>query len=164
MIRRAPTIIVLEQKDVDSHLERIYLRNSLTAGFEQLHLDEDNDLLMDHSPMSSCASADPSDVDVDESGLGQGGSSCYEDASSPKYKSCASTPTSVTKSCLKSPNPRQQQFSLQNAFSSEVYPCRADRSVDPPRLKVKFALSPQEFNQHNKGTPLSPEGETGMSS
>ncbi|KAJ5551016.1 hypothetical protein N7535_001045 [Penicillium sp. DV-2018c] len=161
MIRRAPTIIALDNKDVDSHLERIFLRYSLTTSFEQLRLDEDessNDLLMDHFPMSSGASSDPSDVDIDESGLGQGGCSFYEDASSPKYKDVASTganslPASATKSCLRSPDLSQQRFSLQNAISSEVYPC----TVDPPRLKVKFALSPQEFDQH-RGTCRLPEG------
>ncbi|KAJ5130476.1 uncharacterized protein N7515_006515 [Penicillium bovifimosum] len=163
MIRRAPTIIVLDQNDVDSHLERIYLRDSLTTSFEQLRLNENEGFdLLAHLPMSSGVSSDPSE-DIEESGLGQGGCSRYEDASSSKYKSCASIdgnpPTSVIKSCLRSPDMRQQQSSSsQNAVSSEVYPCRPDRFVDPARLKVKFALSSQAF-QH-KGSSHSPEGET----
>ncbi|KAJ5795536.1 uncharacterized protein N7518_004076 [Penicillium psychrosexuale] len=137
MIRRPPTIIALEEKDVESHLQRIYIRHTLTVEFEQLHLESCDET--DPYP-SSCISTD-SDVDIDTTGLSQDGS-CFE-STSPRNKSHASADaiqhTSVTKSCLRSPT---QHSSVQVTIPIGVY-SQADRFVDPPRLKVKFALSPQ---------------------
>lgn len=161
MLRRPPTIIALEENDVESHLQRIYIRHTLTVEFEQLHLDDEScDEMTDPSP-SSCLSSE-SDVDLDITGLSQEGSSCFEPIS-PRDRSYASTDaiphTTVTKSCLKSPIPTQQS-SLQLTISTGIH-SQADRSVDPPRLKVKFALSPQELEPHSGKAPL--EEETGMS-
>lgn len=159
MIRRPPTIIVLEENDVESHLQRIYIRHTLTVEFEQLHLDDESCDETDPFP-SSCVSTE-SDVGIDTTGLNQEGS-CFE-PTSPRERSYASTDaiphTSVTKSCLKSPISNQQS-SLQVTISTGVH-SQADRSVDPPRLKVKFALSPQELELHSGNAPL--EEETGMS-
>ncbi|KOS39812.1 hypothetical protein ACN38_g9330 [Penicillium nordicum] len=159
MIRRPPTIITLEENDVESHLQRIYIRHTLTVEFERLHLDDENcDRMTDPSP-SSCVSSE-SDVDLDTVGLSQEGSPCFEPIS-PKDRSYASTDaiphTTVTKSCLKSPIPTQQS-SLQLKSSTGIH-SQVDRSVDPPRLKVKFALSPQELELHSGKAPL--EEETG---
>lgn len=161
MIRRPPTIITLEENDVESHLQRIYIRHTLTVEFERLHLDDENcDRMTDPSP-SSCVSSE-SDVDLDTIGLSQEGSPCFEPIS-PKDRSYASTDaiphTTVTKSCLKSPIPTQQS-SLQLKSSTGIH-SQVDRSVDPPRLKVKFALSPQELELHSGKAPL--EEETGKS-
>lgn len=161
MIRRPPTIIALEENDVEAHLQRIYIRHTLTVEFEQLHLDDENrDEMTDPSP-SSCVSSE-SDVDLDSTGLSQEGSPCFEPIS-PRDRSYASTDaiphTAVTKFCLKSPIPTQQS-SLQLTISTGIH-SQADRSVDPPRLKVKFALSPQDLELHSGKAPL--EGETGMS-
>ncbi|KAI2727747.1 hypothetical protein DTO027I6_1966 [Penicillium roqueforti] len=137
MIRRPPTIIALEEKDVESHLQRIYIRHTLTVEFEQLHLESCDET--DPYP-SSCISTD-SDVDIDTTGLSQNGS-CFE-STSPRYNSHASADailhSSVSKSCLKYPT---QHSSVQVTIPIGVY-SQADRFVDPPRLKVKFALSPQ---------------------
>ncbi|KXG48826.1 uncharacterized protein PGRI_026960 [Penicillium griseofulvum] len=153
MIRRPPTIITFDENDIESHLQRIYIRHTLTVGFEQLHLDESE------MEPSSCVSSE-SDVDNDTTGLSQEGSSCFEP--SPRDRSYVSTDaiphTSVTKSCLKSPIPNQQS-SLQMSIPTGVH-SQADRSVDPLRLKVKFALSPEELELHSGKAPLE---ETGMS-
>ncbi|CAP94321.1 hypothetical protein EN45_019900 [Penicillium chrysogenum] len=157
MIRRPPTIVALDENDVEYHLQRIYIRHTLTGAFEQLHLDESCDET-DRSP-SSCISTD-SDVDIDTTGLSQAGS-CFE-STSPKDRGYAFKDAiahnSVTKSCLKSPIPNQQS-SLQVATPTRVN-SQADRSVDPPRLKVKFALSPQELELHSKA-PLEEETDRG---
>ncbi|KAJ5188643.1 hypothetical protein N7491_004963 [Penicillium cf. griseofulvum] len=149
MIRRPPTIIALDENDIESHLQRIYIRHTLTVGFEQLRLDESDEM----EPPSSCVSSE-SDVDIDTTGLSQEGSLCFEP--SPRDRSYASTDaiphTSVTKSCLKSPISNQQS-SLQMTISTGVH-SQADRAVDPPRLKVKFALSPQELELHSGKAPL----------
>ncbi|KAJ5467674.1 hypothetical protein N7475_005426 [Penicillium sp. IBT 31633x] len=171
MIRRPPTVIALEEQDLESHFQRLYLRHTLTVDFEQLRLDEDEsfgDFQTDQSPMNSCISSNPSDVDIDTTDPGQGGSSCFGHKSSPRDRShparCANPQsTSVIKSCLKSPNPNQLQFSVHNTISPGVHSHRAERSVDPPRLKVKFALSPQEITHQNGKDHLSPEEETGKS-
>ncbi|CAG8888074.1 unnamed protein product [Penicillium egyptiacum] len=156
MLRRPPTIIALEENDVEYHLQRIYIRHTLSLEFEQLHLDESCDE-RDASP-SSCVSTE-SDVDIDTTGLSQEGL-CLE-PTSPRNRSYAATDAiphnSVTKSCLKSPI--SNQSSLQVAISTRVH-SQADQSVDPPRLKVKFALSPQELELHNKA-PLEEETDRG---
>lgn len=161
MIRRPPTIIALEENDIESHLQRIYIRHTLTVEFEQLHLDDESCDKMTDASASSCVSSE-SDVDLDTIDLSQEGSPCFEPIS-PKDRSYASTDpiphTTVTKSCLKSPIPTQQS-SLQLTISTGIH-SQADRSVDPPRLKVKFALSPQELELHSGKAPL--EEETGMS-
>ncbi|KAJ5960394.1 uncharacterized protein N7479_007544 [Penicillium vulpinum] len=155
MIRRPPTIIALEEKDVESHLQRIYIRHTLTVEFEQLHLDDESCDEMDPSPSSHVSSE--FDEDIDTTGLTQEGSSCFE-PTSPRDRSCASTDaiphTSITKSCLKSPIPNQHS-SLQVTISTGIH-LQADRS-DPPRLKVKFALSPQEHELHSGNAPLGEE-------
>ncbi|KAK4871385.1 hypothetical protein LT330_000622 [Penicillium expansum] len=153
MIRRPPTIIALEEGDVESHLQRIYIRHTLSIEFEQLHLeDESCDETMDPS-LGSCTSTE-SDVEIDATSLSQEGTSCFE-PTSPRERSYAfinAIPhTSVTKSCLKSPNPNQQS-SLQLTISTGIQ-SQADRSVDPPRLTVKFALSPQEPELHSGKAP-----------
>ncbi|KAJ5384533.1 hypothetical protein N7517_002444 [Penicillium concentricum] len=152
MIRRPPTFIALDENDIESHLQRIYIRHTLTVEFEQLHIDDESCDEMDQSP-SSCVSSE-SDVDIDTTCLSQEGSSYFE--STPRNRSYASTDaiphTSVTKSCLKSPNSTQQS-SLKVTISTGVQ-SQADRSVDPPRLKVKFALSPQELELHSGKAPL----------
>ena len=84
MIRRPPTIVALDENDVEYHLQRIYIRHTLTGEFEQLHLDESCDET-DRSP-SSCISTD-SDVDIDTTGLSQAGS-CFE-STSPKDRGYA---------------------------------------------------------------------------
>ena len=156
MIRRTPTIIALEANDVEYHLQRIYIRHSLTVEFDQLRLDENWD---ETDPSASSCIPTDSDVDIDTTGPSQAGSSFV--STSPKYRSYASKEAialnSVTKSCLKSPIPNQQS-SLRVATSTGGN-SQADRSVDPPRLKVKFALSLQELGFHGKA-PL--EEETGM--
>ncbi|EKV07367.1 hypothetical protein PDIG_65250 [Penicillium digitatum PHI26] len=152
MIRRPPTVIALEESDVESHLERIYIRHTLTVEFEQLHLDESCDETMDPS-LSSCVPTE-SNADIDTTGLSQEGFSCFE--SSPGERSYASTNaiphTSVTKSCFKSPNPNHRS-SFHLTISTGIQ-SQADWSVDPPRLKVKFALSPQELELHSGKAPL----------
>ncbi|KAJ5208933.1 hypothetical protein N7449_003312 [Penicillium cf. viridicatum] len=157
MIRRPPTIIALEENDVESHLQRIYIRHTLTLEFEQLHLDDESCHEMTDPSPSSCVSSE-SDVDLDITGLSQEGSSCFEPIS-PRDRSYASTDaiphTTVTKSCLKSPIPTQQS-SLQLTISTGIH-SQVDRSVDPPRLKVKFALSPQELEPHSGKAPLEEE-------
>lgn len=154
MIRRPPTIIALDENDVEYHLQRIYIRHTLTVGFEQLHLESCDET----GPFSSSCISTDSDVDIDTADLSQAGS-CFE-PTSPKdsYSSKDSIAhNSVTKSCLKSPIPNQQS-SLPVATSTGVN-SQADQSVDSPRLKVKFALSPQVLGLHSKA-PL--EEETGM--
>ncbi|KAJ5514129.1 hypothetical protein N7463_003681 [Penicillium fimorum] len=158
MIRQPPTIIALDENDIESHFQRIYIRHALTVEFEQLHLDEGCDEMRDPSP-SSCLSSE-SDVEVDTTCLSQEGSSYFEPT--PRNRSYASTNplphTSITKSCLKSPIPHQPS-SLQMTISTGVQ-SQADRSVDPPRhflpagMKVKFALSPQELELHSGKAPL----------
>ncbi|KGO64037.1 hypothetical protein PITC_012740 [Penicillium italicum] len=153
MIRRPPTIISLEESDIESHLQRIYIRHTLTVEFEQLHLDDNCDETMDPS-LGSYVSAE-SDVDIDTTDLSQEGSSCFESTSSRErsYASSNVIPhTSVTKSCLKPPNLNQQP-SLQLTISTGIH-SQADRSVDPLRLKVKFALSPQELELHTGKAPF----------
>ncbi|KAJ5163576.1 uncharacterized protein N7500_005406 [Penicillium coprophilum] len=149
MIRRPPTIIALDENEVESHIQRIYIRHTLTVKFEQLHLESCDE--MDSSP-SSCVSSE-SDVDIDTTGLSQEGSSCFEPT--PRNRNYASRDaiphTSLTKSCLKSPT-TNQQTSLQVTISTGVH-SQADRSVDPPRLKVKFALSPQDLELHSDKAP-----------
>lgn len=156
MIRRPPTVIALEESDVESHLERIYIRHTLTVEFEQLHLDESCDETMDPS-LSSCVPTE-SNADIDTTGLSQEGFSCFE--SSPGERSYASTNaiphTSVTKSCFKSPNPNHRS-SFHLTISTGIQ-SQADWSVDPPRLKVKFALSPQELELHSGKAPLEETG------
>ncbi|OQE46946.1 hypothetical protein PENCOP_c001G02716 [Penicillium coprophilum] len=150
MIRRPPTIIALDENEVESHIQRIYTRHTLAVKFEQLQLDESCDE-MDLSP-SSCVSSE-SDVDIDTTGLSQEASSCCEPT--PRNRNYASrdaiSHTPMTKSCLKSPT-SSQQSSLQVTIFTGVH-SQADRSVDPPRLKVKFALSPQDLELHSDKAP-----------
>ncbi|KAJ5773973.1 hypothetical protein N7457_008869 [Penicillium paradoxum] len=169
MIRRPPTIIALEEQDVESHLQRIYLRHSLPIDFEQLRLDEDesfDDLQLGQSPMSSYVSSDLSDVDIDTTDPGHEGPLCsalYSGyTSSPEDRSHAlvdATPQSrsVTKSCLKSPISSKQRSSLQKKISSEGHSYRANLFVDPPRLKVKFTMPPPGLELHNGKVHLPPE-------
>ncbi|CAG7939313.1 unnamed protein product [Penicillium nalgiovense] len=155
MIRRPPTIIALDENDVEYHLQRIYIRHTLTVGFEQLHLESCDET----GPFSSSCISTDSDVDIDTADLSQAGS-CFE-PTSPKdsYSSKDSIAhNSVTKSCLKSPIPNQQS-SLPVATSTGVN-SQADQSVDSPRLKVKFALSPQVLGLHSKA-PLEEETDRG---
>ncbi|KAJ5835004.1 hypothetical protein N7447_001030 [Penicillium robsamsonii] len=153
MIRRPPTIIALDENDIESRFQRIYIRHTLTVELERLHLDDEScDEMRDPSP-SSCPSSE-SDVEVDTTCLSQE-EPLYSEPT-PRNRSYASTNpiphTSMTKSCLKSPISHQQS-SLQMSISTGVQ-SQADRSVDPPRLKVKFALSPQELELHSGKTPL----------
>ncbi|CAI7664609.1 unnamed protein product [Penicillium glandicola] len=153
MIRRPPTIIALDENEVESHLHRIYIRHTLTVEFEQLCLDESCNEMRDPSP-SSCVSSE-SDEDIDTTGLSQEGS-CFEPIS-PRDRSYTSTdaiPHTSVKSCLKSPvtNPSSLQVTIPTGMHSQ-----ADRAVDPPRLKVKFALSPQDLELHSGKAPLEEE-------
>lgn len=163
MIRRPPTAIALEHQDVESHLQRIYLRHTLTVDFEQLRLDDESvgDLQMEYT-LSPGVSSDHSDGKIDTT-EGQAGPSCIGyTLPQDENASTSATPQirSATKSCLKSPVPSKCRLSLQGTISPGVHPRRADRLVDP-QLKVKFALSPQELELHNGNVHLPPE-EIGM--
>ncbi|CAI7584600.1 unnamed protein product [Penicillium viridicatum] len=150
MIRRPPTIIALEENDVESHLQRIYIRHTLTVEFEQLHLDDENhDEMTDPSP-SSCVSSE-SDVDLDSTGLSQEGSPCFEPIS-PRDRSYASTDaiphTTVTKSCLKSPIPTQQS-SLQLTISTGIHSI-LNSIAARPLLKKKQSNSPADRDRRGE--------------
>lgn len=141
MIRRTPTLIALEEDEIESHLRRIFLRHTLTVNFEQLHLDD--------SVRSSSLSSG-SDAGFDTSG------STRSDAE-PNPPGTSSTIVPM-KSCLRpsSSNPTQ---SVQKAISA-LYP--ADEA-DPPRLRVTDASSPQELELHSGRAIRSSEHETGES-
>jgi hypothetical protein len=163
MIRRPPTLIALEEDDIESHLQRIYLRHTLTLNFEQLQLDdfEDLDQLMDEPPSSSVPSDFDGDSDINNSD--QEGSPCHEHNSPNSPRDGISMSTDVIsqfamKPCLKSPISNLHR-SLQNPISS-AKSRSADGSTDPPRLKVTFALSPQDLELH-RGIASVPEEETG---
>ncbi|KAJ5861336.1 uncharacterized protein N7529_008646 [Penicillium soppii] len=162
MIRRPPTLIALEEDDIESHLQRIYLRHTLTLNFEQLQLDdfEDLDQLMDEPPSSSVPSDFDGDSDINNSD--QEGSPCHEHNSPNSPRDGISMSTDVIsqfamKPCLKSPISNLHR-SLQNPISS-AKSRSADGSTDPPRLKVTFALSPQDLELH-RGIASVPEEET----
>ncbi|KAJ5341098.1 hypothetical protein N7541_010222 [Penicillium brevicompactum] len=131
MIRRAPTFIALEEDDIDSHLQRIFLHHTLIIDLEQLHLDE--------SDLSSSAAG----TNLDR------GSTRASSHSSPG----SSTIPQPEKSCLRAPASVCRD--LQSAITFE-YP--ADGS-DPPKPKVTYALSPQELELHS-GRAIHSPGQT----
>lgn len=140
MIRRTPTLIALEEDEIESHLQRIFLRHTMTVDFEQLHLD-------DSVRSSSLSSA--SDAGFDTSG-------------STRSYAEPNPPTSSTivpmKSCLR-PSSSTRTRSVQMAISA-LYP--ADEA-DPPRQRVTDASSPQELELHSGRVIRSSEHETGKS-
>jgi hypothetical protein len=166
MIRRPPTLIALDEDDVESHLQRICLRHTLTLDFEKLQLDdkESFDLLRDPSPSSSVSSDFDGDSNINS--LNEGEASCFED-NSPRDEISASTDVisqpAPVKPCLKSPNSNLHR-SLQDPTSVKSPPADGSRSIDPPRLKVTFALSPQKLELHSGMASFPLEEETGNSS
>lgn len=137
MIRRAPTLILLEEDDVDSHLQRIFHRHTLMIDLEQLHLDE--------SDLSSPAP---------ESSLDHGSSRASSHNSPDGY----STIPKPGKSCLRASASLCRD--LQSAIPFE-YPANGS---DPPKPKVTYALSPQELELHSGRAIHSPgQTETGRS-
>ncbi|CAI7602849.1 unnamed protein product [Penicillium bialowiezense] len=132
MIRRAPTLILLEEDDVDSHLQRIFHRHTLMIDLEQLHLDE--------SDLSSPAP---------ESSLDHGSSR----ASSHNSPDGSSTIPKPGKSCLRASASLCRD--LQSAIPFE-YPANGS---DPPKPKVTYALSPQELELHS-GRAIHSPGQT----
>ena len=165
MIRRPPTLIALDEDDIESHLQRIFLSHTLATNFEKLQLADYEslvDLLMDQSPSSSISSDLDGDSDINS--LNQGESSCFEHTSSRDEISASTDVISQPapmKPCLKSPISNLHRSSLKPISSVKSRP--ADGSTDPPRLKVTFALSPQELELHSGRASFPLEEETGNS-
>jgi hypothetical protein len=159
MIRRPPTLIFLED-DIESLLERICRRYALTLDFENLQLDDEVEL--NPSPSSSVSSGfdafgRDSDINTDHNTLDQGEPSCYEDTfpgdelSEPLELSPTTDVISQpapAKPCLKSLISNLHRSS-KNPISSVKSRPDGSRSTDPQRLKVTFALSPQELELHS---------------
>ncbi|KAJ5749193.1 uncharacterized protein N7511_010889 [Penicillium nucicola] len=143
MIRRRPTVILLE--DVES-LQTF----SLTTDFEKLTLDAQSD---DDGGGSSGAT-----TGIDLTAHSHSKFSHQRDTSSSRGMFASPSPappsTASTKSCLKSHFSIPQ--SLQNACSMSK-PRRVSQSIDPPRTKVTFALSPNKQELHSGRVNRSPD-------
>ncbi|KAJ5293766.1 hypothetical protein PENANT_c002G11342 [Penicillium antarcticum] len=136
MIRCRPTLILLE--DIDS----LFPIFPLTTDFDKLTLDEQSHDL------------DLSATDIDLSAHGDSKLSYQLDISSSRgmFASPSPAPPSIASTKPWESLPIQQLHT-----SPKPKPRPASQSIDPPRPKVTFALSPQEQELHSGRANRSPE-------
>jgi hypothetical protein len=151
MLRRRPTVILLE--DIDS-LQLF----PLTTDFQKLTLDESYE--QSYDDLEFCSTPN-TDTDIDLTALSHAKPLNHTSSPSRGIFSCPSpappSTSASTKPCAESHLPQE---SLQNT-SPGIKPRRASQSIDPPRSKVTFALSPQENQLHSGRANRPPEGQEG---
>lgn len=160
MIRRPPTVISLNDEELQCHLQRAFLR-TLPADFNELHLgdwgqSEDGHTFAGSSSGDSCASSD-SDGEFDFTTMpySTGGSSCLGNNSSSAETHSLTAPNAfsvapMTASLHQPPEPNRSPATT-NQISTHFPRYRTCRSRDLPSAKMMFTISRHELEPYSMG-------------
>jgi hypothetical protein len=158
MIRRPPTIISLNDEELQCHLQHAFLR-TLPADFNQLHLEDrgqsdDGHTLVDSSPGDGYASSE-SDSDFDFTTLpdSTGGSSCIGNGLSSDGTRSLTVPTTLsaaamTASLHQPPEPNRAPATA-NQISTILPRYRTCRSRESLGAKMTLTISQRELEQYS---------------